>query len=319
MSINPEELPIKRIKLPTDVPFWESTIAYQVVFQTLHLLNDSIKKMSFDSTKIKITPKITTILEEIETLSKFVDEIPPVNMEKSRYGNASFRTWHKRMEDYSLEMHKKILNENMYPYISEFHGYLMDSFGSPVRLDYGSGHELHFFCWIVLLVQTQTITAEEYPAIILKVFKNYLFLCRKIQNVYRLEPAGSHGVWGIDDYQFLPFIFGSAQLVKHPYLKPDSILDKSLVSLYENDNFYFNCVAYINKVKSKAPFFEHSPDLYNISAAESWEKINKGMFTKYHLECLDKFPIVQHFLFGKILCYEPFSKLKELQKQEEKK
>ena len=129
-------------------------------------------------------------------------------------------------------------------------------------------------------------------------------LCRKIKETYKLEPAGSHGVWGIDDYQFLPFIFGSSQLIRHPYLKPDSILDKSLVSLYAKDNFYFDCVSYILKVKS-GPFFENSPDLYNISASESWEKINTGMFVKYHKECLDKFPIVQHFLFGSLLPYEP--------------
>ncbi|EMS16642.1 protein phosphatase regulatory subunit [Entamoeba histolytica HM-3:IMSS] len=304
MTIIADEIPIKRIKLPTDVPFWESTIAYHRVFQTLHLLNDSIKRMSFDSPKIKVTPKIESILKQIEQLSKFIDEIPPVNLEKSRYGNISFRTWHKRVEEYSVDFHKAILPEELYLFISEFHGYLMDSFGSPVRIDYGSGHELHFFCWIVLLVQLKVINEEEYPAIILKVFRNYLYLCRKLQNVYRLEPAGSHGVWGIDDYQFLPFIFGSAQLIKHPYLKPDSILDKSLVSLYEHDNFYFDCVAYIYKVKNRAPFFESSPDLFNISAAESWEKINKGMFTKYHAECLDKYPIVQHFLFGKLLPYE---------------
>lgn len=41
----------------------------------------------------------------------------------------------------------------------------------------------------------------------------YLKLVRNLQLTYRMEPAGSRGVYAIDDFQFVPFIFGSSQLI----------------------------------------------------------------------------------------------------------
>lgn len=54
---------------------------------------------------------------------------------------------------------------------------------------------------------------EDSEAVVLKIFHKYIEIARKLQQTYNMEPAGSHGVWSLDDYQFLPFIFGSSQLI----------------------------------------------------------------------------------------------------------
>ena len=153
------------------------------------------------------------------------------------------------------------------------------------------------------------------------IIQPYLDLVRKLIMSYTLEPAGSHGVWGLDDHSFMPYIFGSAQLgpamPDHDHTSPtptegslrgapspSSVADKTMVSDFKDTNMYFSAIQFIHDVK-KGPFWEHSPTLFNISGITAgWGKINKGMLKMYAAEVLGKFPVVQHFPFGSLFRWE---------------
>jgi len=51
----------------------------------------------------------------------------------------------------------------------------------------------------------------------------------------------------------------------------------------------------------RGPFYEHSPQLYDISGVPYWAKINKGMIKMYKVEVMGKFPVVQHFPIGSVI------------------
>jgi serine/threonine-protein phosphatase 2A activator len=140
----------------------------------------------------------------------------------------------------------------------------------------------------------------------LLLFHTYFKLVRKLVVTYTLEPAGSHGVWGLDDHFHLPYILGSAQIIdvnekdhQIPDLPPKCILNKEWVKSKAQVNLYFGAIDFIYSVK-RGPFFEHSPILYDVTGVQTWHKIHRGMVKMYVAEVLGKFPVVQHFLFGAV-------------------
>ena len=346
--------------------------------------------------------------------------IPPDREAKARFGNPAFRTWHARLVKRShgivkscLECHLnncvgeaddqlKLLkecakkgyqaassdghitnnsNKNEAETIEELRAYLHDSFGHPIRIDYGTGHESSFVVFLLALCKigcfvSKTGTCVESgdsakstmpsPTMIsrasLSLFHAYLNVTRGLQRDYMLEPAGSHGVWGLDDYHCIPFYVGACQLVAreqwqqqqlkekkqnrqkpgndkskiekqesegdatpmNPYLpekvlvdsqtalstsisnddiehwEPSIIQNKQALEANRQTYLYFGCIYFILQIKPNVPFFESSPMLNDISSLGNWTKVSSGLLRLYEGEVLDKLPVVQHFVFGKI-------------------
>ncbi|ESN96327.1 hypothetical protein HELRODRAFT_163378 [Helobdella robusta] len=295
--------PVKSIALPEDINSkWDKSQALHDLLSFICYLNEAVRNKKLTD-PCPLSETVEGLLELLKTMDVWLDEIPPLD-QPQRYGNKAFRDWFKKVQENAVELVKKALDEKYNNAIDEISVYLVESIGNPIRIDYGTGHELAFVAFLCCCYKIGALGVEDAQAAVCKVFHNYIELMRKVQMTYRLEPAGSQGVWNLDDYQFIPFIWGSAQLIDHKQLRPKSFLDLDICNTFAKDYMFFGCIQYINKVKS-GPFAEHSNQLWNISGVPSWAKVNQGLIKMYRAEVLSKFPVIQHFLFGSLLKISP--------------
>ncbi|MFS7933209.1 putative peptidylprolyl isomerase [Helianthus anomalus] len=264
-------------------------------------LSESIRTHKL-SDPCHVSPVTTSIVSILQTLIQSVDQIPPLE-QSSRYGNLAYRDWHVRMTEHADSFILQLLPHELNSATVELTPYFTDSFGNSSRIDYGTGHETNFAAWLYCLARLGVIVEEDYQAVVSRVFVKYMELMRKLQLVYSLEPAGSHGVWGLDDYHFLPYVFGASQLIDHKYMKPKSIHNEDILENFAKEYMYLQCIEFIRKVK-KGPFAEHSPMLDDISGVPNWKKVNSGLLKMYKVEVMEKVPIMQHFLFGSLIKWE---------------
>lgn len=73
--------------------------AYTEFMGFVHILNEAVKgkKLTDD---VPASPVIGNLLKVLEKLSRWVDEMPPVE-QPQRFGNKAFRSWWEKIRDVS--------------------------------------------------------------------------------------------------------------------------------------------------------------------------------------------------------------------------
>lgn len=337
------EAPARRIKSEDDVNQWQTSPAHNSILLFVARLSDAsaghkTPPVAWDvprTAALSTTDPITRTLHLLETLDAWTDEITPQTTSQ-RFGNRAFRTWGARLDKEVDALHTSLLPPALHPFGLELCAYLGEAFGSYVRLDYGTGHELNFVAWLSYLHRLHFFCAPGADAatvqkveqrLALDVFPAYLRVVWHLQDRYALEPAGSHGAWGLDDFQFVPYILGSAQLQtadayppscaaqlsnfpyiaqREPRIGPRLSVQKTLEytplplppASVPLPNLFLSSLARIHSLK-RGPFTDHSPLLYDISSnVPTWYKVHAGLLKMYDAECLLKFPVIQHFPLG---------------------
>ncbi|KAI0068967.1 Phosphotyrosyl phosphatase activator [Artomyces pyxidatus] len=291
-------LPSTKIHTDSDVELWKRTSGYRDYGIFLRRLNEAVVGYELPWTSSSPSEAAKAVLSMLEELDRWTDDIPPLPTPQ-RFGNLAFRQWGKRLEERADDLLASLLPQSYRAAIPHLKPYFMTSFGSFVRMDYGTGHETSFALFLLCLTLIRFLQPEpeEERHIVLDIFMRYLKLCWKLQDFYNLEPAGSHGVWGLDDSHFLGYMFGSAQLKGQSDIPVDSVLRPPLPPT----NLYFMSIMRIHAVKT-GPFHEHSSQLYSIATGVAkWSKVNSGLFKMYEAEVLGKRVVVQHIPLGGLL------------------
>ncbi|KAJ2650921.1 Serine/threonine-protein phosphatase 2A activator 2, partial [Coemansia sp. RSA 1285] len=229
-------VPQRQILEPKDMARWQQSSTYKEVVSFVEQLSKSVEGKPVSSDYV-VSANVQAVCVLLDKAERLIERHPPDRSTASRYGNKAFRGWISDLEKQAGELLLDMLAEKYHGAIFELAPYLEQAFGNATRIDYGSGHELSFMMWVLCLCKLGFLEPSDSTAIVLAVFRRYILLCQRLQETYSLEPAGSHGVWGLDDYQFLLFYFGSAQLIGSD-LAPAASVDMQVVSDMAFDYLY---------------------------------------------------------------------------------
>ena len=316
---------VKTVRTPADVDAWLRSPTCASLLRFLESLAHAAQGNPIDYTpdevggaKSEKPGPVRAVIAQLENVKELVRANPPVN-QPQRYGNTAFRSFFAALESGTPNSMKLIINSAQRDeasssvkiaedvVVNELSQYWMLSFGNATRIDYGTGHEAAFLMWLFALGCAGILDVDPKASvthlkdIALHVYPAYLHVIRCVQRTYMLEPAGSHGVWSLDDYCFLPFLLGAAQLVGHRNIRTRSILYRDTVDNFADKYLYMGAIQFIGVCKT-GPFREHSHILHDIaSKVKSWEQVRDGLMRMFRVEVLGKFPVAQHFYFGSLL------------------
>ena len=163
--------PEKRIQDGDDVSFFLASKAYSDIMTFIFQLNIamlprkvynnstgsySIKEWTLKDPDVPLPPVAENLAKLIEALSAIIDEVPP-DTGPRRFGNVSFRKWVSIVKERQPALMDQYLPADILTLgtkdtevsaRAELDAYLIGSFGSSERLDYGTGHELSFIAFL---------------------------------------------------------------------------------------------------------------------------------------------------------------------------
>lgn len=146
-SSSSSSLPRKRILSKQHLEAFQASPTHADVIGFIEELNGSIVglKISEAGPSSAATSSLLALLEEIDAIALTT---PPVDNAGSRFGNPAFKEFYDKVQAALPGLHEKHVKAVPAVHVAELCAYLSEAWGNRTRIDYGSGMELNFVCWL---------------------------------------------------------------------------------------------------------------------------------------------------------------------------
>ncbi|XP_023172017.1 serine/threonine-protein phosphatase 2A activator-like [Drosophila hydei] len=300
---------VMRVRKESDMALWYKSQAYHEVIAYINRTGTAIQGIQqLDTDAYPVSPTIRKLCRLIDELITWLRAIKLNTVE-------AYRAWSRQMLRNIFKMLETALPVSKCEFIGELGQYLACSFGNFTRADYGTGHELSFLFFLCGLFQAKILCEDDEPAAALMVFARYLKCVRNLQLLFELKPSGNQGAYSLDNYQFVAYMWGAAQLCYDPPFSPKELLDRTTIDEWQHQYLIVGCVAFVASTK-QGSFAMHSNQLWSIATLSSWTRFYSGLHNMYLKEVISQFHLLRELWFGQLLPFEPVSPATQLLRAE---
>ncbi|EDX11770.1 serine/threonine-protein phosphatase 2A activator [Drosophila simulans] len=298
--------PVCRVQSSSDIESWLVSRAY---FTLITYLNDvsaeiqGIRNTDFFPISKNIK-RLTTIFDQLDSMIATNAPAPLVPGASMDSRSKSYRRWAHVMLRDIYQIVEKAVPSSKCRHVNELGVYLSGSFGSSAKIEYGTGHELSFLFFMCALFKAEILDKEEdLAASALVLFDRYLQFVRRLQVTYSVNSSNWHGGYSLDKFQFVPFIWGFAQLCHEAPFSPKKMLDEDTVAKYRGAYMLIDCVGHM-ATTNIGTFARHSSQLWSLAALSSWTKIHRSLMFMYMEDILMDVDNLNALRFGELMSFE---------------
>lgn len=176
-------IPRKCINDGDDLNFFLASTAYRDIKIWLLQLNRALfptkdEHGTISTCVLDSPPTYSPIVASLQALIRELENLilnAPPHTGPRRFGNVAFRDWYRLAEEKTEALLQTHLNSVLEQHANdpsvliELKAYLLGSFGSALRLDYGTGHELSFLAFLACLSKIDAFAPGEERAIVVGV------------------------------------------------------------------------------------------------------------------------------------------------------